>query len=84
MPRRGSGRDDGVDQGGGHLARQPGAVVPRGLLDAIAGTTAMKRAAEPAEIAEIAAFPTSPEAGHGTGATVAVAGGRTATWSRLP
>ncbi|MFE9953083.1 SDR family NAD(P)-dependent oxidoreductase [Streptomyces sp. NPDC005531] len=54
----------------------PGA--PRELFDAIADTTAMKRAAEPAEIAEVVAFLASPKAGYVTGATVAVDGGRTA------
>jgi len=50
----------------------------RELFDAIGETTAMKRAAEPAEIAEVVAFLASPKAGYVTGATYAVDGGRTA------
>jgi len=50
----------------------------RDLFDALAETTAMKRAAEPAEIAEVVAFLASSKAGYVTGATVAVDGGRTA------
>ncbi|MFF0401541.1 SDR family NAD(P)-dependent oxidoreductase [Streptomyces sp. NPDC005248] len=50
----------------------------REFFDAIAETTAMKRAAEPAEIAELVAFLASSKAGYITGATVAVDGGRTA------
>ncbi|WP_405691651.1 SDR family oxidoreductase [Streptomyces sp. NBC_00057] len=38
----------------------------------------MKRAAQPAEIAQVVAFLASPKAGYVTGATVAVDGGRTA------
>ncbi|MEE1768367.1 SDR family oxidoreductase [Streptomyces sp. JV185] len=63
----------------------PGPVYTRGaareLFDAIAETTAMKRAAEPAEIAEVVAFLASPKAGHVTGATAAD-GGRTAIRTR--
>lgn len=50
----------------------------RDLFDAIAATTAVKRAAEPAEIAEFVAFLASDKASYITGATLAADGGRTA------
>jgi NAD(P)-dependent dehydrogenase (short-subunit alcohol dehydrogenase family) len=50
----------------------------RDLFDTLSATTALKRAAEPAEIAAFVAFLASEEASYITGATLAVDGGRTA------
>jgi NAD(P)-dependent dehydrogenase (short-subunit alcohol dehydrogenase family) len=50
----------------------------REMFDAVGATTPLKRAADPAEIAEVVAFLASPRASYVTGAIVAADGGRTA------
>jgi NAD(P)-dependent dehydrogenase (short-subunit alcohol dehydrogenase family) len=50
----------------------------RDLFDTLGATTALGRAAEPAEIAAVVAFLASEEASYVTGATLAADGGRTA------
>jgi NAD(P)-dependent dehydrogenase (short-subunit alcohol dehydrogenase family) len=50
----------------------------RQLFESLGKTTALQRAAEPGEIAEVVAFLASPRASYVTGAIVAADGGRTA------
>jgi len=50
----------------------------REFFESIGATTALHRAAEPGEIAEVVAFLASPRASYVTGAIVAADGGRTA------
>ena len=48
------------------------------LIETLGNTTALKRAANIEEIAEVASFLVSPQASYATGAIIAIDGGRTA------
>jgi NAD(P)-dependent dehydrogenase (short-subunit alcohol dehydrogenase family) len=63
--------------GPAHAARRGGRAGTTADFD-IAATTPLKRAADPAEMAEVVAFLASPRASYVTGAIVAADGGRTA------
>ena len=75
-------REFRVPSGCDHDAVAPGPIYTRpearDLFDSLGAATAMKRAADPPEIAEVVAFLVSPRASYMTGAIVAVDGGRTA------
>ncbi|MCU1470440.1 MAG: hypothetical protein JWQ39_1589 [Glaciihabitans sp.] len=59
----------------GPVYTKPGS---RGLYDSLGGTTILKRAAEPDEIAQTILFLASPASSYLTGTTIAADGGRTA------
>ena len=59
----------------GPIYTRPGA---RERTDSLGAATALNRAADPSEIAEVVAFLASPQASYVTGAIVAADGGRTA------
>lgn len=55
-----------------------GSGTPKEFMEFLGSTTAQKRVADPAEVAEVIGFLASPLAGYVTGANYAVDGGRTA------